>query len=303
LNGETVTGELQTLGDHKFLTAIAPLLDSDNLITGLIVVEAPADFFDMLDQFDRGLLIFSFLNVILILSVAFFLFRSIKRVFILQNLVKNQEHLVRLGEMAASVAHEIRNPLGIIKGANSLIQKKFGSKKDEVFTYIPTELDRLNKLIEDFLSFARSREINVQQVNLKELLTKLQIGFSEYKNIEFQVNIFENMPALNTDGDALEQILLNIIKNSIQACLENGRIHIRYESGPKRTLLINISDNGPGIPDEILDRIFDPFFTTRDAGSGLGLAISKRLVEQIGGDIYVKSGDDSGTTVTVSLPI
>lgn len=302
LNGETTTGDLQTLGDYKFLTAIAPLIDSDNMITGLLVVEAPADFFDMLDQFDRGLLVFSFLNTVLILSVAFFLFRSIKRVFMLQNLVKNQEHLVRLGEMAASVAHELRNPLGIIKGANSLIQKKYGSKKDEVFTYIPAELDRLNKLIEDFLAFARIRKVSIQSVNLEDLLRKLQVGFSEYSNIEFELEFSENFPVLNTDGDALEQILLNIIKNSVQTCSKDGKIVIKCEQTPKSRVRIHITDNGPGIPVEIIDRIFDPFFTTRDEGSGLGLAISKRLIEQLDGEIFVKSSPGKCTTVTISLP-
>jgi signal transduction histidine kinase len=302
LSGETVTGELQSLGDQKFLTAIAPLIDSDNMITGLLVIEVPADFFDMLDQFDRGLLIFSFLNAFLILSVAFFLFRSIKRVFLLQNLVKNQEHLVRLGEMAASVAHELRNPLGIIKGANSVIRKKYGSERDEVFSYIPAELERLNKLIEDFLSFARSRDLNIQQVNMRELLTKIKLGFSEFENIRIILEISQDDPILNTDGDALEQILLNIIKNSVQACSEEGEIIIEYDQDYRKKTSIHISDNGPGIPAEILDRIFDPFFTTREEGSGLGLAISRRLIDQLEGDIFVKSTLDNGTTITISLP-
>jgi signal transduction histidine kinase len=302
LNGQTVTGELQSLGDQRFLTAITPLIDANNMITGLLVVEVPADFFNMLDQFDRGLLIFSFLNAVLILSVAFFLFRSIRRVLNLQELVKNQEHLVRLGEMAASVAHELRNPLGIIKGANSLIQKKYGSQKDEVFSYIPAELERLNTLIEDFLSFARSREIKIQQTNLKELITKLQLGFLENNRLKFQYEIAEDLPILNTDGDALEQILLNIIKNSVQACSNDGKITIICDMETKRSLKIQITDNGPGIPENIHDRIFDPFFTTREEGSGLGLAISKRLIEQLGGSIDVKSTPDQGTEVTVLLP-
>jgi signal transduction histidine kinase len=302
LGGETVIGELHTLGDQKFLTAIAPLIDSNNMITGLLVVEVPADFFDMLDQFDRGLLIFSFLNAILILSVAFFLFRSVKRIFHLQNLVKNQEHFVKLGEMAASVAHEIRNPLGIIKGANSLIEKKFSSKQDELFSYIPAELDRLNKLIEDFLSFARSRDIKFKPVELRELLSKLQMGFSEYKKIQIHLKIYDDLPVLKTDEDALEQILLNIIKNSVQACSENGEITIDCTPESKKRLRLMISDNGPGIPADIVDRIFDPFFTTREEGSGLGLAISKRLIEQLGGEIFVKSNLDQGTTVTITIP-
>ncbi len=303
LNGQTVTGELQSLGDQRFLTAITPLIDANNMITGLLVVEVPADFFDMLDQFDRGLLIFSFLNVVLILSVAFFLFRSIRRVLNLQELVKNQEHLVQLGEMAASVAHEIRNPLGIIKGANSLIQKKYGSQQDEVFSYIPAELERLNKLIEDFLSFARSREIRIQQINLKDLITKLQLGFSEHNRLKFQHEIAEDLPFLNTDGDALEQILLNILKNSVQACSNDGKICIKCEMELKKRVKIQITDNGSGIPEKIHDRIFDPFFTTREEGSGLGLAISKRLIEQLGGSIDVESTPDQGTKVTVLLPI
>jgi signal transduction histidine kinase len=303
LNGTTATGDLQTLGDHKFLTAVAPLIDSDNLITGLLVVEVRADFFDMLDQFDRGVMVFSILNAIIILGVAVFLFRSVKKVFLLQNFIKNQEHLVRLGEMAASVAHEIRNPLGIMKGANSLIQKKYGKQYDEVFTYIPAELERLNRLIEDFLAFSRNRDVSIQPVNLRELLTKLEVGFSEHKKFEFCSEFPENLPLINTDQDALEQILLNIIKNSVQSNTRDGKIEIRCEKVSKNRIEIHISDKGPGIPAELINRVFDPFFTTRDEGSGLGLAISKRLIEQLRGEILLQSTPGVGTTVTISIPI
>jgi signal transduction histidine kinase len=204
--------------------------------------------------------------------------------------------------MAASVAHEIRNPLGIMKGANSIIQKKYGSNNDEVFTYIPAELHRLNKLIEDFLAFARTREISIQSVNLRDMMTKLQVGFSEQINIQFKFEIPEDFPSLNTDGDLLEQILLNIIKNSVQTCSQGGKINIKCEQGVKNRIKIQITDNGPGIAAEIIDRIFDPFFTTKDEGSGLGLAISKRLLEQLDGEIFVRSNPGKGTTVTLSLP-
>ena len=222
--------------------------------------------------------------------------------FLGQNLVKNQEHLVQLGEMAASVAHELRNPLGIIKGTNSLIQKKYGSKEDEVFSYIPDELIRLNKLIEDFLAFARTRDLSLGSINLRELVKKILLGFSDKTDIEFKFEISEDFPEINSDGDALEQILLNIIRNSVQACTQNGKIIIICDLGLKDRIKISISDNGPGIPNEIIDRIFDPFFTTRDKGSGLGLAISKRLLDQLDGDIDVRSAQEEGTTVTISLP-
>jgi two-component system sensor histidine kinase HydH len=271
------------------------------MVSGLLIVEAPAEFFDMLNQFDQGVLVFSFLNSILILSVAFLLFRSIKRVFQLQNLIKNQEQLVKMGEMAASVAHELRNPLGIIHGANTLIQKKYASDKDEIFTYIPEELKRLNKLIEDFLAFSRTRSFTIQTVNIKELLTKITIALSEHSKIRINLNIENDFPEISTDIDTLEQILLNILNNSIQVSPDNGQISIKCDVVGKN-IKIQISDNGPGISPEIMDRIFDPFFTTKEEGSGLGLAISSRLIEQLEGKISVQSITGKGTTVTIVLP-
>ncbi len=297
LSGRTIVGDMQTLGDHKFLTAVTPLIDIDNVIMGILVIEAPAEFFDMLDQFDRGLLIFSFLNAFLILTVALYLIRSIRKILHLQNLIKNQEHLVALGEMAATVAHEIRNPLGIIKGTNSLIQKKYGQTSDEVFSYIPAELERLNNLIENFLTFARNHSFNTKPVDIADLIKQIKVGFSEYDNIEIITELPENLPNINSDKNALEQILLNIINNSIQA-MQKGKIIIRCEFG-KHTFSIHIIDDGPGIPSKIIDRVFDPFFTTRDQGSGLGLAISQKLVQQLNGTMTVQSGSDKGTTVTI----
>ncbi len=301
MSGYTFAGDLQTLGDHKFLTAITPLIDINNTIAGMLVIEAPAEFFDMLDQFDRGLLIFSFFNAFLILTVALFLIRSVKKVFHLQNLIKNQEHLVALGEMAATVAHEIRNPLGIIKGTNSLIRKKYGQKSDEIFTYIPVELERLNNLIEKFLTFARNRSINFQPIDITELIKQIEVGFSEYDNLEIITELPDNLPNLTSDRDALEQILLNIINNSVQA-MERGKIIIRCELNGHK-FQIHITDDGPGIPPEIMDRIFDPFFTTREQGSGLGLAISQKLVDQLDGELSVISSPGDGTTMTISLKL
>ncbi len=157
-------------------------------------------------------------------------------------------------------------------------------------------------MIEDFLAFARIRKVSIQPVILKDLLTKLQVGFSEYGTIEFELEFSKNFPVLHTDGDALEQILLNIIKNSVQSCSKDGKIVIKCEQAPKSRVRIHITDNGPGIPVEFIDRIFDPFFTTKDEGSGLGLAISKRLIEQLDGKIFVKSSPGKGTTATISLP-
>ena len=302
LSGITATGEIQELGENQFLTAVAPLMDSNNLITGILVVEAPAAFFEMLLQFDMGLLIFSFLNIILVLSIAVYLFRAVRRIFFLQNRIKNQEHLVQLGEMAASVAHEIRNPLGIINGTHTLIEKKYKSETDEIFTYIPSELKRLNQLIENFLTFARNKKLNIQPVRLTDMLNKIKLGFVDQNDLCIDIRIPADFPEIKTDADALEQIILNVIHNCRQVNPDNAEVKI---TGNRHDhfVEIDISDNGTGIPQEIRERIFDPFFTTKEQGSGLGLAISKRLAEQLEGEIYIKSTYQAGTTMTIRLPL
>jgi signal transduction histidine kinase len=302
LGGRVATGNLQTLGSHKFLTAVSPLLDSDNVVTGLLVVEARAEFFQALDQFNRGLIAFSIINITIIISVAILFIRSFKKIFNLQNQIKNQEHLVKLGEMAASVAHELRNPLGIIKAANSLIEKKYGAKGDEFFEYIPTELTRLNKMIEDFLSFARSRALHIQKIDVSQLLDKVKLAIFENKNIKLNIKISEKLTTLETDADCLEQIILNVLKNAMQAVKNEGKIEIVCDVISNKAR-IAISDNGQGISPEIQNRIFEPFFSTRDEGSGLGLAISKRLIEQLKGEIQVRSQPDSGTRVLLLIPL
>jgi signal transduction histidine kinase len=220
----------------------------------------------------------------------------------LQNQIKNQEHLVKLGEMAASVAHELRNPLGIIKAANSLIEKKYGSKGDEFFQYIPAELTRLNKMIEDFLSFARSRTLHIQKIDVSQLLDKVKLAGFENKSVKLNIKISEKLTTLETDADCLEQIILNVLKNAMQAVKNDGKIEIVCDVISNKAR-IAISDNGQGISPEIQNRIFEPFFSTRDEGSGLGLAISKRLIEQLNGEIKVRSQPDSGTRVLLLVPL
>jgi len=301
LSGKVAVSELLELGEHKFLTALAPVIDLDTQITGILVIEVPAEFFIILEKFNRGLIIFSIINSILVIGIALLLFKSVKNLINLQIKIKNQEHLVNLGEMAASVAHELRNPLGIIKGANSVIQKKYGDEHEEIFSYIPVELQRLNKLISDFLSFARSKTLNIQEISLVDFIKKIKLNFSENNTIAYIWDVDKNLENIKTDPDALEQVLLNIINNSRQAVDENGRIEINVQNVDNR-VVINVKDNGIGIPLENRDKIFEPFFSTKENGSGLGLAISKRLIEQLGGEIVFRISENKGTEVEITIP-
>ena len=301
LLNESASGDIQTLGEHKFLTATSPLTDSDNIVTGILVVEAQATFFDELQQFESGLRAFSAINLLIIITVAFFLVRAVRRTFVLQVQIQNQQNLVKLGEMAATVAHELRNPLSIIQGANMLIEKKYGSEEDEFFSYIPSELNRLNNLLENFLIFARMQPVRKQSIKLADLIEKIKVGFSEHiQRMDFEIP--DNLPLLYTDGNLLEQILLNLIRNSVQASGTENRITVKCRL--KGSFLeFQIKDEGSGMKSETLNRVFEPFFTTREYGSGLGLAISKRLVEQLGGQIRIYSEPDMGTEITFSINI
>jgi len=302
MQGEYAVGELRSLGENLFLKAAVPLINTNNSISGVLVVEAPAEFFTTLDQYDKSLTIFSLINGLVIISVAFLFFRSLKRVIKLQDKMRNQEHLVKLGEMAAAVAHEIRNPLSIIKGANTLINKKYASEKDELFTYIPDELDRLNKLIEDFLIFARSREPQYQDVRVDDLISRVKLGFLDFQKFTIQTEIKSDIEQIETDPDMLEQILLNVIQNSFQATNGKGEVRIIIQRQGRFAKFV-ISDNGTGIDDEILLKIFEPFYSTREKGSGLGLAISKQICEQLGGSISMSSRENQGTTLTILIPV
>jgi len=299
--GNSSTGALQSLGEHKFMSAVTPITDVNNMVVGVLVVEAPAVFFDVLEQFNSGLFIFSGLTIIVIVMVGYLLWYSFQRLVIIQEQMQDQEHLVKLGEMAASIAHEIRNPLSIIKGTNDLIAKKYGTPGDEFFRYIPAELNRLNKLIEDFLSFARVFTPQITDVSLPALIRKIMLGFEATPQIDYQIDIPKNLSNIKTDSGMLEQILLNIITNSQQAVQVNGQIKISVIPRDKY-IHISVADNGAGIPADQISRIFDPFYTTKDTGSGLGLAISERLAGQLNGTLKVASETGTGTSVTLTLP-
>ena len=302
LQGESAVGELRSLGENLFLKAAVPLINTNNSISGVLVVEAPAEFFTTLDQYDKSLTIFSLINGLVIISVAFLFFRSLKKVVKLQDQMRNQEHLVKLGEMAAAVAHEIRNPLSIIKGTNTLINKKYASEKDELFTYIPDELDRLNQLIEDFLTFARSREPQYQDVRIDDLTSRVRLGFIDFQKFTIKTEIESDIEQIETDPDMLEQVLLNAIQNSFQATNGEGNVRIKVQK-QGRFAKLQIADNGTGVDDKILPRIFEPFYSTREKGSGLGLAISKQICEQLGGSISMSSEENQGTALTILIPV
>ena len=231
--------------------------------------------------------------------------------------LKRSDRLAMLGTLAAGLAHEIKNPLGGIRGTAQLLRRDIARDPAlvEHTDIIIREVDRVNRLIEQLLDLSRPAKLDFAALNIHELLDHVLL--LEQKAIrdavvEVTKNFDPSLPPIRGDRDKLTQLFLNLVKNAAEAMNGGGRLtittrietdfHIR-EQGKSRGKLIrvDIEDNGPGIEEEDLSHIFAPFFTTKNNGTGLGLAICHRIITEHGGLIRVESRKGAGATFKVSL--
>jgi two-component system, NtrC family, sensor histidine kinase HydH len=221
--------------------------------------------------------------------------------------MKRSERLFALGQLSAGLAHEIRNPLASIAGAAGILQRNsdLDRKNLECLEIISRECQRLNRLLSNFLEFARPRTPHFQQIAIVPVLDSvLELAHHApgTQRIELRMNVAPQLPSVESDPELLKQVLLNLVMNAIQAMPDGGDVVVSAAPQHER-MLIQVKDGGAGIKPENLDRIFDPFFTTKDNGSGLGLSVAHQIVEQHGGMLTAAANLDRGTTFTVSLPL
>ena len=221
--------------------------------------------------------------------------------------MKRSERLFALGQLSAGLAHEIRNPLASVAGATGILQRNsnLGPKDAECLEIISKECQRLNRLVGNFLDFARPRTPHYQQTDIVPVLDSvlaLATHASGSQRIELRKEVFPQLPTVESDPELLKQVLLNLIMNAIQAMPDGGEIVVSAMPRHER-MLIQVKDGGAGIKPEDRDRIFDPFFTTKDNGSGLGLSVAHQIVEQHGGMLTAEANPDKGMTFSVSLPL
>jgi two-component system nitrogen regulation sensor histidine kinase GlnL len=245
------------------------------------------------------------------------LLRDIKHRKELEEDLKRADRLAMLGTLAAGLAHEIRNPLGGIKGAAQLLQRAV--KNDEslrAYTDIMIrESNRVNQLIEQLLDLSRPCQLNFTQVNIHEILDEvLLLERQSYpqKTVTVKKDFDPSLPPIKGDRAQLTQVFLNLVKNAYQAMDQIGNLalttrletdfHIRALGRSRsRFIWVDIADDGAGIKEENLPHIFSPFFTTKNSGTGLGLATCYRLINEHGGMIRVESAEGKGTTFKVCL--
>jgi len=222
-----------------------------------------------------------------------------------ETLLREQAALARLGEMAAVVAHEVKNPLAGIRGSLQVIGGRMpeASRDRAVLRDIVDRIDSLNNIVQDLLVFARPREPKLAPVVLEQVLRDTAALLKkDPAHTATHVDITGTDVVINADPEQLQVVILNLLLNAAQATRDDGHIQVVVTANDGVCQIV-ISDNGPGIPPDVQERIFEPFFTTKHRGTGLGLPTAKRVVERHHGSITIDCPADGGTSVTVALPI
>jgi signal transduction histidine kinase len=219
--------------------------------------------------------------------------------------LRRADRLSALGELSAGLAHEIRNPLGSIRGTAEILQDGIppGDPRAEFAQILVREVDRLNRVVRDFLDFARPAEPDRGPLDLNDLLRDV-LALTRQQAVKQGIELKLTagaIPPVAARGEQLRQAFLNLVLNAMQAMPHGGTLQVATE--PRDDLvLVRFQDTGVGIPAEHLARIFNPFFTTRQEGTGLGLAITHRIVQGHSGRIDVTSRPGAGTTFTLTFP-
>jgi PAS domain S-box-containing protein len=231
-------------------------------------------------------------------------FSDLTEVKRLQEQVELRERLTALGEMSAGIAHELRNPMAVIAGYLALVAKKSAAAEQKIIRDVVAEINGMNRIIDDLLTFARPASLNRVQLNIRELIEGCVSNVLQAKGNDVRTRTALDLPDLvvNLDEVLMRQALTNLVQNAVEAMPEGGTLTIRGVKS-SRELSITIADTGTGIPPDLLKKIFLPFFTTKDTGVGLGLALVHKIVLSHGGRIDVQSSEGQGTAFTVVLPM
>ena len=273
--GQTTQHEHRSLRDDRyFLRTLSPVKDPDGNTTSVTVIS-----------------------------------KDITELKIVEEAMVRSEKLASLGQLSAGLSHELRNPLAVISSCSQfcLENMKFEQLVRENFQVIYRNSQRASRLISELLAFARPGRFEREEVDVNELVSRM-LQMAELEAEPFGITIVrrlnDRIPKIVGDKEKLGQLFLNLIQNAIQAVPKKGKIVLESRVLAQGEVLeVSIVDDGPGIPEDCRSRVFDPFFTTKDGGTGLGLSICHTIVEQHQGSINIECGEETGTRVSVRLPV
>jgi signal transduction histidine kinase len=242
-------------------------------------------------------------------------FKDLTRVEQLEERERLRDRLAAVGEMAAVIAHEVKNPLAGIEVMAGLLRRKIADIPDAqtVLTDIIKEAKMANAIVQEVLDFVRPIRLQVEHTAVADAVqAAIQLADTKARRGEVQVSVGipEGLPQIQADQHQLTQVFTNLLMNAYEAMGGSGHVSItasrlRTEDGtePREAVLVQVSDDGPGIPPDVAEKVFDPFFTTKPQGSGLGLAIVRKIVDAHDGRIDLRTGVGQGTTIRVTLPV
>jgi len=304
LAGSAVHTALYRSGDQYLMTGFAPIEDEYGELYA-VGIEGGVEFFDGLRRLRASLLSIGGISVLLLGILGLFFLSLQNRLARAETAAHRAETLAAMGRMTAGIAHEIRNPLGIIRATASRLRRIYNDEKqpDEKFTFIEEEVDRLDTILTGYLNLAKEDAVQLQRTDLVPLLQKTVGNLSpELQSHDARVEL--HLPAncwVKIDPEKIQQLLINLVFNSVQAMPTGGCITLSLHSAAD-SVALRLEDNGPGFSHTVLKRAFEPFYTTKEKGSGLGLAVVQRIVEQHQAEIQLSNASTGGARIDIQFP-
>jgi len=303
LAGRAAVSPDYTYGGATLRAAIAPVL-RDRRVAGAVAVEAQPAYREPLAALARRLALIALLSLAAIAVFTVLLVRITVASTRLERRLSRAENLAAMGRLTATLAHEIKNPLAIIRGSAERLNRG-DAEQQRMATFVIEEADRLSHTVARYLAFARGdeapREHGDALAALASTLALLEVELAGRHVVLERVRGPVDSATVALDPESLKQVYLNLLLNAIEAMPDGGRVRVtdRVAGG---ALEVEIADDGAGIPPELLRRIGEPFVTSKAQGSGLGLFLARRLAQAAGGDLAIRSAPGRGTTCTLRLP-
>ncbi len=321
--GEPVALPVHEIEGERFQSAFVPVFEGSEL-RAVVGVDASAEFLRDLDLVREGLYGTALLSVILASGLGAFVHRSARRLVQLQGEIQDAERLASLGTLTAGLAHEIRNPLAIIRGSAELLAEegKTGGEAGAFAAHIVEEVDRLSEVLDHFLDFAKPSRLRIEKADLVRLVRETAERAApelRQRGVRLTAAAPDGDLPVSMDRERIAQVLLNLVWNSRDAIGESGgevEIAVERRRRPRPAAIlfgggrwaagwaeVRVADDGPGIPESARGKLFDPFFTTKEKGTGLGLSIVHGIVRSHAGYLFVENGKEGGAAVGFGLPL
>ncbi|MCP4567816.1 MAG: hypothetical protein GY841_09590 [FCB group bacterium] len=307
-SGTASASALYDIDGTYLKSAYAPLYGGDGVIEAIMVVEAGAGYFELLDTMRRNLYLLAGGSAATVIFLLFFYIVYNRRMASAEEQIFRNGSQAALGRMVAVVSHEIKNPMMIIRAAGERIEKKY---EDPESSFIIEEISRLDKIVSGYLSFARGDSlVNPEKVDLGQLARKITTDFSPQftrEEIALHIEIEDSAPVIMADPVGMRQVIINLLLNALQAAgegeTEKGKVVMEIGSlAGSSGMFIRVANSGRTIKPSQREKLFEPFFTTKVQGSGLGLYLCRRIVEAHGGTIRITDNLEKMTVFEVTLP-